>query len=38
MAGLWRYRVGHYRLIGVIEDDQLIVLVLVVGHRSGIYR
>jgi len=35
---LWRYRVGHYRLICKIEDDRLAVLVIRVGHRKEIYR
>lgn len=34
---LWRYRVGDYRLICSIEDHQLIVLVLSVGHRREVY-
>jgi mRNA interferase RelE/StbE len=37
-AGLWRYRVGDYRLIAKIEDDRLVVLVLRVGHRREVYR
>ncbi len=36
--GLWRYRVGDHRLICDIKDGELIILVLAVGHRSGIYR
>jgi len=36
--GLWRYRVGDYRLICNIKNNELIVLVLDVGHRSKIYR
>ncbi|MEI7866897.1 MAG: type II toxin-antitoxin system RelE/ParE family toxin [Candidatus Methylumidiphilus sp.] len=37
-AGRWRYRVGDYRLVCNIEDGKLLVLVLAVGHRSGVYR
>ena len=37
-AGLWRYRVGDYRLICRIEDDILVVLVVGVGHRKEIYE
>lgn len=37
LAGLWRYRVGHYRMICTIEDEKLIVLVIRVGHRKDIY-
>ena len=36
-AGLWRYRVRDYRIICRIEDDNLVVLVIDVGHRSTIY-
>jgi mRNA interferase RelE/StbE len=35
---LWRYRVGDYRLIAKIEDERLVVLILLVGHRREIYR
>ena len=34
----WRYRVGDYRLICEIQDDELIVLVVQLGHRKGIYE
>jgi len=37
MAGLWRYRVGDYRVICRIEDDKVVVLVLNIGHRREIY-
>jgi mRNA interferase RelE/StbE len=37
MAGLWRYRVGDFRIIGEIQDQQLVVLALAVGHRREIY-
>ena len=36
--GLWRYRIGNYRLIVEIQDDQLIVLILTFGHRRDIYK
>ncbi|MBQ8135814.1 MAG: type II toxin-antitoxin system RelE/ParE family toxin [Clostridia bacterium] len=37
-TGQWRYRIGDYRLICLIEDDQLVILALTIGHRSDIYR
>lgn len=37
-TGLWRYRVGDYRLICRIEDDILVVLVVGVGHRKEVYE
>ncbi len=37
LSNLWRYRVGDYRLICEINENELIVLVVRVGHRKGIY-
>jgi len=38
LAGLWRYRVQNYRIICSIHHDQIVVLVLSVGHRKDIYN
>lgn len=38
LAGLWRYRVGDYRIVCHIENDILIVLVVDIAHRSKIYK
>jgi mRNA interferase RelE/StbE len=38
LAGLWRYRVGDYRLICKIIDNKLIIYIIQVGHRSKIYK
>ncbi|GAO99696.1 type II toxin-antitoxin system RelE family toxin [Fructobacillus ficulneus] len=35
---LWRYRVGKYRIIADIIDDEFIVVVLKTGKRSDIYQ
>lgn len=35
--GLWRVRVGDYRIVYTIEDGRLIVLVLRIGHRREVY-
>lgn len=37
-AGLWRYRVGDYRIICDIQDTHLTVLALAIGHRKQIYK
>ena len=37
LAGRWKYRVGDYRLICEIQDQKVLVLVLMVGHRGKIY-
>jgi mRNA interferase RelE/StbE len=34
----WRIRVGDYRVIYSINDKDLLILVVRVGHRSDIYR
>lgn len=35
--GLWRYRVADYRIICNISNNELLVLVVDVGHRREIY-
>lgn len=34
----WRYRKRKYRIIVDITDDELVILVLDIGHRKDIYR
>lgn len=36
-SGQWRYRIGDYRVICEIQDKEIIVLVLEVGHKREIY-
>jgi mRNA interferase RelE/StbE len=38
LGGLWRYRVGDYRVICDIQDNRLLVLVVKIGNRSEVYR
>jgi mRNA interferase RelE/StbE len=37
LRGLWRYRVGDYRIVAAIEDDRFVVLIVTVGHRREVY-
>lgn len=37
-SGQWRYRIGDYRLICEIQDQQITILILEVGHRKNIYE
>ena len=37
LKGLWKYRIGAYRIICSIEDNNLVVLVVRVGHRRYVY-
>ncbi|GAB6063101.1 type II toxin-antitoxin system RelE family toxin [Deferrisoma palaeochoriense] len=34
----WRVRIGSYRVIYEIDDEQGVVVVLHVGHRRDVYR
>lgn len=36
-SGEWRVRTGDYRIIYDIHDDELLVLVLRIGHRRDVY-
>ncbi len=36
-VGLWRYRVGAYRIVCAIEEKQGRVRILRIGHRREVY-
>lgn len=36
--GGYRIRVAHYRIIYDVIDDQLVIEVVAIGHRSSIYE
>ena len=38
VAGMWRYRVGDYRILVIIKDALVTVVVVEVGHRGEVYR
>lgn len=38
LTGLWRYRIGDYRIICDIEDGILLILVVEMAHRSVVYK
>ncbi len=37
-SGLRRIRVGNYRVVYEVMDEQLVILVVRLGHRKDIYR
>ncbi len=37
LVGVWRYRVGDYRILCQIKDRQLLILIVAVGHRKSVY-
>ncbi|MDW8733053.1 type II toxin-antitoxin system RelE/ParE family toxin [Streptococcus suis] len=38
LAGYVRFRVGNYRIIAFVDEGELVLLNLHVGHRSDIYK
>ncbi len=38
LRGIWRYRVGDYRILCQIKDNELCIFVVEVGHRRQIYN
>lgn len=36
-SGLWRYRVGDYRIIADIQEETVTILIVSIGHRRDIY-
>lgn len=38
LSGLWRYRVGDYRIVCDIEDGMMLILVVAVAHRREVYK
>ena len=38
LAGLWRYRVGDWRVICDLMNDQLVILALSVAHHLKAYK
>ncbi len=37
-SGLWRYSIGNYRAICQIDDENLSILVVRVGHQNKVYE
>ena len=37
LAGYRRYRVGDYRILAEVRDDDLVIIAITLGHRSGVY-
>ena len=37
-SGYWRYRIGSYRIIAEIRDNELMIIFVDLGHRKEIYR
>jgi mRNA interferase RelE/StbE len=38
LSGLWRYRIGDYRVICQILDQELVILTTKISHRKDVYQ
>ena len=38
LKGYWRYRIGNYRLLVRINDNELIIIAVDIDHRSSVYQ
>lgn len=37
-GGIWRFRVGDYRILCDIQNTICIILVITIGHRKEVYK
>ena len=37
LKGFWRYRIGDYRLVCEILDNELIIYTIKISHRKNVY-
>ena len=38
LKGLWRYRVGSYRIVAEIKDEVLLILIVEISDRRETYK
>lgn len=38
LSGIWRYRVGSFRILCDIQDDKILITVLRIAHRKEVYN
>ncbi len=38
LGDFWKYRVGDYRIISMIEDNAVRILIVKIGNRRDVYR
>ena len=37
LSGLWKLRIGDYRIIYKIFNNDLVILIIKIGHRKNVY-
>lgn len=38
LKNYWRYRVGNYRILADINNDEVKIIIINIGHRKDIYK
>ena len=38
LKAYWRYRVGNYRILADIDNDEIKIIIFNIGHRKDIYE
>ena len=38
LKGYWRYRIGNYRLLVEIKEEELIIIAVDIAHRNIVYK
>jgi len=38
LAGHWRYRVGAWRVVFRVDEDERVVTIILIAHRTKAYR
>jgi mRNA interferase RelE/StbE len=38
LSGYFRYRVGDWRVVYKVDEEEHVVTILLIAHRSGVYR
>lgn len=38
LSGIWRYRIGDYRMFAEIIDDEVLIFIFEIEHSSKVYK
>ena len=38
LSSYWRYRVGQYRILVELLDQELVIVIITIGHKRGVYK
>lgn len=38
LTGYWRCRIGDWRVVAEVRENELVIVAIGLGHRSEVYR